>query len=80
MIINYTVNAGYLPKDHWVYSVEGGGRNRGEACHIYDLFTFLTQARVLRIQAYAMHPQRDYYSTRGQFCCRVHFAVDPWLP
>ena len=27
---------------------EGGGRNLGEACHIYDLFTYLTGAHVAR--------------------------------
>ena len=29
----------------------GGGRNIGEACHIYDLFTALTCARVTKISA-----------------------------
>ena len=32
------MNAGYIPMDHWVHGDEGGGRNLGEACHIYDLF------------------------------------------
>src|SRR5262249_11544943 len=50
MIINYRMNAGYLPSSHWVHSAEGGGRNLGEACHIYDLFTFLTASRVASVQ------------------------------
>ena len=37
-ILNYRMNAGYIPMDHWVHGDEGGGRNLGEACHIYDLF------------------------------------------
>ena len=45
MIIDYQMNAGRLPPDHWVHTAEGGGRNIGEACHIYDVFTFLTEAR-----------------------------------
>jgi len=45
------MNAGELPRDHWVYTEEGGGRNRGEACHIYDLFTFLTGARIRSVDA-----------------------------
>ncbi len=32
------MNAGYIPLDHWVHGPEGGGRNIGEACHVYDLF------------------------------------------
>ncbi|MDP5280682.1 bi-domain-containing oxidoreductase [Sphingomonas sp. DG1-23] len=42
MIVNYRMNAGFIPRDHWVHGPEGGGRNLGEACHIYDLFNALT--------------------------------------
>jgi len=41
MIVNYRMNAGFIPADHWVHGAEGGGRNLGEACHIYDLFNAL---------------------------------------
>lgn len=42
--VNYRVNAGKLPEDHWVYGPEGGGRNIGEACHFYDFFIALTNS------------------------------------
>lgn len=51
MILNYRMNAGYLPSEHWVHGEEGGGRNLGEACHIYDLFTYLTGSQVIRVEA-----------------------------
>ena len=39
-----TMNAGYLPKDHWTNNLEvGGGRIIGEACHLIDLCVFLTR-------------------------------------
>jgi predicted dehydrogenase/threonine dehydrogenase-like Zn-dependent dehydrogenase len=38
VIVDYRMNAGHIPLDHWVHGPEGGGRNLGEACHIYDLF------------------------------------------
>jgi len=41
VIINYEVNSGALSPDHWLRTEEGGGRNLGEACHIYDLFLYL---------------------------------------
>ena len=41
LVMNYQINTKYLQKDHWQRGDEGGGRNVGEACHIYDLFTFL---------------------------------------
>lgn len=46
LIINYRVNAGYLPKEHWVYTEEGGGRIIGEACHMIDLIRYLTESKV----------------------------------
>jgi predicted dehydrogenase/threonine dehydrogenase-like Zn-dependent dehydrogenase len=54
LIINYVMNAGFLPVTHWVQTSKGGGRNLGEACHIYDLFTFLTQSTVKSISASAI--------------------------
>jgi predicted dehydrogenase/threonine dehydrogenase-like Zn-dependent dehydrogenase len=56
MIINYRVNAGFIPPDHWVQGPQGGGRNLGEACHMYDLFRSLTGAPVTSIGAQAIDP------------------------
>ena len=44
LLIHYRMNAGPLPPGHWVNSPEGGGRIIGEACHILDLFRYLTGA------------------------------------
>lgn len=73
MIINYRMNAGYLPPDHWVHGVEGGGRNIGEACHIYDLFTFLTNARVTKVSAQSIRPKTEFYCSRDNFICTAAF-------
>ncbi|MCG3203792.1 MAG: Inositol 2-dehydrogenase/D-chiro-inositol 3-dehydrogenase [Elusimicrobia bacterium] len=37
----FRVNAGSLPVNHWINGPEGGGRLRGEACHMVDFFQFL---------------------------------------
>lgn len=73
MIINYRMNAGYLPLDHWVHGPEGGGRNIGEACHVYDLFTFLTNAKVTDVIARSIRPKTEYYSPRDNFICTTVF-------
>ena len=44
IVADYRMNAGYIPLDHWVHGPEGGGRNIGEACHVYDVFDSLTGA------------------------------------
>ncbi len=64
LVLSYRMNAGYLPAEHWVHTDEGGGRNLGEACHVYDLFTFLTGARVREVRAQAIAPGDGPYGPR----------------
>ncbi|MBT4594416.1 Gfo/Idh/MocA family oxidoreductase [bacterium] len=45
LTINYRVNAGFLPDDHWVQSESQGGRIIGEACHFFELFLKLTNSK-----------------------------------
>lgn len=56
LVIDYRMNAGYIPLDHWVHGPEGGGRNIGEACHVYDVFDVLTEAAVERVAAAGIKP------------------------
>jgi predicted dehydrogenase len=53
------MNAGFLPPEHWVHGEEGGGRNIGEACHIYDLFTYLTGSKVIKIDTQSIRSQTN---------------------
>lgn len=40
--INYRINAGFLPLDHWTQDQEiGGGRIIGEVCHFIDLCNYI---------------------------------------
>jgi predicted dehydrogenase/threonine dehydrogenase-like Zn-dependent dehydrogenase len=73
MIINYRMNAGHMPADHWVHTREGGGRNLGEACHVYDLFTFLTESRISEIQATSILPSTEYYKRSDNFVATARF-------
>jgi hypothetical protein len=55
MTIVYRVNAGQLPRSHWVNdSDEGGGRIIGEMCHFIDFIQFLTDALPARVSAEAV--------------------------
>jgi predicted dehydrogenase/threonine dehydrogenase-like Zn-dependent dehydrogenase len=46
------VNAGPLPRDHWLNDPqEGGGRLIGEGCHFVDLVTFLAGAPASMVHA-----------------------------
>jgi predicted dehydrogenase/threonine dehydrogenase-like Zn-dependent dehydrogenase len=42
LVAHYRVNAGSIPKSHWVHDLEqGGGRIIGEGCHFVDFLTCL---------------------------------------
>lgn len=73
MIIHYTMNAGYIPLDHWVHTEEGAGRNIGEACHIYDVFNFLTGAKAVSVSASSIQPSGAYYSAKDNFIATVTY-------
>ena len=68
------MNAGYIPMDHWVHGQEGGGRNLGEACHIYDLFTFLADAEAVQVSALAIAPESGHYARNDNFVATLRFA------
>lgn len=73
LIINYRMNAGYIPLDHWVHTEEGAGRNIGEACHIYDLFNFLTGAKAVEVSANSISPAGGCYSSKDNFVATVSY-------
>ncbi len=53
--ILYRVNAGRVPKEHWIQDAqEGGGRIVGEVCHFIDLMQFLIGAPPVSIFAEAV--------------------------
>jgi len=74
LVVDYRMNAGYIPTDHWVHSAEGGGRNLGEACHIYDLFTFLTASRVEAVSATSISPTSRQYARNDNFVATLKYT------
>jgi predicted dehydrogenase/threonine dehydrogenase-like Zn-dependent dehydrogenase len=74
MIVNYRMNAGYIPGDHWVHGPHGGGRNIGEACHIYDLFNALTGSQPVDVHAYTIVPASDHWRRDDNFVATIRYA------
>ena len=86
LVVVYRMNAGYIPAEHWVQGPEGGGRNIGEGCHIYDLFNYLTGAKVAKITSSGMAsgteenlPNENFATTieydDGSICTLVYTSV-----
>jgi predicted dehydrogenase/threonine dehydrogenase-like Zn-dependent dehydrogenase len=84
LFINYRMNAGHIPLDHWVH--EHGGRMVGEACHIIDLMTFFTGSAIESISCESITPTTQHISGSdnksiilkykdGSVCTIGYFAV-----
>ena len=58
--MNIRVNAGFIPKEHWVQQKEiGGGRIIGEICHFIDLMQFFTGADPIRVFAESINSTNE---------------------
>ncbi len=73
LMIQYRLNAGYIPLDHWVHGAAGGGRNVGEACHMYDVFRFLAGAPARSIDAAAIDPRDLPYARNDNFAATITY-------
>lgn len=70
--MNYRVNAGFTPADHWINDPEqGGGRILGEACHFVDFLCFLAGAAPVEVQAQTVgnpgHYSKDSFAAQLKF-------------
>jgi predicted dehydrogenase len=53
--VQYRVNAGPIPPEHWVHDLQqGGGRILGEVCHFVDYLIFVTGAMPISVFATAL--------------------------
>ncbi len=53
--ITLRINAGAVPKDHWVNDPEiGGGRIIGEVCHFIDLAAFMSDSKIENVHAFSI--------------------------
>lgn len=50
LVMQYRVNAGFIPGDSWVHGTEGGGRIVGEVCHFVDALSALCGADPVAVE------------------------------
>ena len=74
LIMTYQMNVGYLSPDHWLRGLEGGGRNLGEACHVYDIFTYLTGAKIQDVYARAVTLKNNTHAQNENFSATLKFS------
>jgi predicted dehydrogenase/threonine dehydrogenase-like Zn-dependent dehydrogenase len=74
LVINYRLNGGFIPLDSWVQGRQGGGRNIGEACHMYDVFRYLAGAPVTAVNATAIDPGSLPYLRNDNFSATISYG------
>ena len=74
LLVRYRMNAGPLPPGHWVNGPEGGGRAVGEACHILDLFAYLTGAPACEVTATAIRSSAADCSGDENFVATLRYG------
>jgi predicted dehydrogenase len=61
LALHYRVNAGYIPRDHWVNDPQlGGGRLLGEVCHFIDFLAFLAGSLPVEVFTRALPDSGEY--------------------
>ncbi|HEX8775828.1 MAG TPA: bi-domain-containing oxidoreductase [Pyrinomonadaceae bacterium] len=73
--ISYRVNAGRIPREHWLQDPrEGGGRIIGEVCHFIDFMQFLTGAAVVRVYCEAITSRNQQIVEEDSVFITLRFA------
>jgi len=74
LMITYRVNPGYLSQDHWVQSDTNGGRIIGEACHFFELFCFLTNAKPVMVSVASLNPKTNDVLLTDNFTAQISMS------
>ncbi len=61
LFINYRINAGFIPKDHWVQDPKQGGRIIGEVCHFIDTLQYITNSEIVSVYARSIQSENVRY-------------------
>ncbi|MBS1976055.1 MAG: bi-domain-containing oxidoreductase [Bacteroidetes bacterium] len=74
LIMNFRVNAGFIPKDHWVQKEDvGGGRIVGEICHFIDLMIYFSDSRPVSVFAETMRTPNGLRSLDDTLAVTIRF-------
>ncbi len=75
LVVNIRVNAGLIPKGHWIQDPEtGGGRIIGEVCHFIDLMQYFTGAEPVSVFAESIDSANSVITPSDNFAAVVKFS------
>lgn len=74
LLINYRINAGFIPKSHWTQTEEGGGRILGEVCHFVDFLQFLTGSNPEKVFAECISSANTKMKNQDNVAITIRFS------
>jgi len=74
LVMNFRVNAGFIPKDHWTQTDRGGGRILGEVCHFLDLMQFFADSPPIRVFAECLGAANEKIKNDDNVVITLRFA------
>ena len=75
LVMNYRVNAGYIPTDHWTQDAAvGGDRIIGEVCHFIDFLQFMSGSYPISVFANSISGDTGKYLKSDNLCLQIKFA------
>jgi polar amino acid transport system substrate-binding protein len=74
LIMNFRVNAGFIPKDHWTQTKAGGGRIIGEICHFIDLMQYFTDADPVKVFAESIDSKNNKIKNDDNLAISIKFS------
>ena len=74
LIMNFRINAGFIPKDHWIQTEAGGGRIIGEMCHFIDLMQYLSDSEPSKVFAECINTNNDRIKNDDNISITVKFT------
>lgn len=73
-LIQYTINAGEIPKDHWINEpTVGGGRIIGEVCHFIDFCRYLTGSKIKNVSTFTINANSEKYINNDNISMNIEF-------
>ena len=74
LVMNFRVNGGFIPKDHWSQTKAGGGRIVGEICHFIDLMQFFADSEPVKVFAECIDTDSDKIKNDDNLAITVKFS------
>lgn len=74
LIMNFRINAGFIPKEHWTQTESGGGRIIGEICHWVDLMQFYCNAEPIKVYAECINTENNKLKPEDNVCIVIKFS------